>query len=99
MASALRWLGARLTAVQPERQLHREQARLLHLQQLLLQYLGRLARGAECSGGGASGGGGGGAPADAGQASVQAALGFELSVGPSTIPGAGRLLYRINHSC
>ena len=98
MASALRWLGARLTAVQPERQLHREQARLLHLQQLLLQYLGRLARGAECSGGGASGGGGG-APADAGQASVQAALGFELSVGPSTIPGAGRLLYRINRSC
>lgn len=79
MARALsKWLPGLAQA--PAAGLRLEHERVLHLQEQLLGYLRRLARAADR--------GRAGGAASPGEA-VAAALGFELQVGPSTIPGAG----------
>lgn len=88
------WLPGLARLAQP--QLQREAERLLRLQQQLLQYLGRLS---ECSERDSSSRGGSGATADGGAPAAQAALGFELQVGPSTIPGAGVDCVEHNLAC
>lgn len=81
MARALsKWLPGLAQA--PAAALRLEQERVLRLQEQLLRYLQRLARAADRCGVGAAA-----APGEA----VAAALGFELQVGASTIPGAGGL--------